>query len=318
MSSDVSACTAFISYSWENESHKEWVRALASRLRGDGVDVTLDQWHAVPGDQLPEFMEKSVRNNRFVLIVCTPHYKTRAEKRVGGVGYEGDIITAEVLTTRNQRKFIPILRKGSWMEAAPSWLTGKYFVDLSGASYSEKSYQDLSTTLLGTRAAAPPLGQPAKALEPRSSSTKSSPGPGNESAFEPIEILGVIAEEVGTPRNDGTRGSALYEVPFRLSCRPPHEWADLFVHVWDHPPRFTTAHRPGIARVVGDKVILDGTTLDEVERYHRDTLLAVLERVNDDYLRYQLRQKQQDETREQQFREHEAQVQDIAHRLKFD
>ena len=39
-------------------------------------------------------------------------------------------------------------------------------------------------------------------------------------------------------------------------------------------------HRPGIARVSGDRIILDGTTIEEVERYHQETLLAVLDRVN--------------------------------------
>jgi hypothetical protein len=33
----------FISYSWENEAHKEWVMALATRLYTDGIDVTLDR-----------------------------------------------------------------------------------------------------------------------------------------------------------------------------------------------------------------------------------------------------------------------------------
>ena len=48
---------AFISYSWDDDAHSQWVKDFATRLRGDGVDVTLDRWHAVPGDQLPAFME---------------------------------------------------------------------------------------------------------------------------------------------------------------------------------------------------------------------------------------------------------------------
>ena len=35
--------TAFISYSWDDESHKSWVKELAARLRKDGVDVKLDR-----------------------------------------------------------------------------------------------------------------------------------------------------------------------------------------------------------------------------------------------------------------------------------
>jgi hypothetical protein len=101
--------TAFISYSWDDEAHKDWVRELATRLRHDGVDVHLDHWHAVPGDHLPHFMDREIRENDFVIIVCTPKYKAKSDERTGGVGYEGDIMTAEVLTKQNHRKFIPVL-----------------------------------------------------------------------------------------------------------------------------------------------------------------------------------------------------------------
>ena len=67
--------TSFISYSWEDKEHKKWVKDLALKLRTDGVDVKLDQWEVVPGDQLPNFMEKSIREIDYVLIICTPKYK---------------------------------------------------------------------------------------------------------------------------------------------------------------------------------------------------------------------------------------------------
>ena len=159
--SRASTPTAFISYSWDGDDHKVWVRSFAARLRGDGVDVTLDQWHAVPGDQLPEFMERAITRNRYVLIICTKHYKERADKRVGGVGYEGDIMTAEVFSTKSrqkQRKFIPILRAGSWKQSAPSWLQGKYRIHLDSDPYLEEQYQDLLATLHNARPKPPPLG----------------------------------------------------------------------------------------------------------------------------------------------------------------
>jgi hypothetical protein len=150
---------AFISYSWENENHKKWVRDLAERLRNDGVDVTLDQWHLAPGDQLTEFMERSIRENDFVLIICTPRYKVKSDGRTGGVGYEGDIITSEAFTQRNQRKFIPILREGKWPQAAPTWLLGKIYVDLRGGTYSEDSYNNLLATIHDFRPTVPPVGR---------------------------------------------------------------------------------------------------------------------------------------------------------------
>ena len=47
--SEPRAPKAFMSYSWDDDAYKEWVRQLASRLRKDGVDVTLDRWHAAAG-----------------------------------------------------------------------------------------------------------------------------------------------------------------------------------------------------------------------------------------------------------------------------
>lgn len=158
--------SAFISYSWDDAEHKVWVLELATRLRRDGVDVTLDQWHVAPGDQLADFMERAIRENDFVIVVCTPHYKERSDRRAGGVGYEGDIMTAEVLTRRNHRKFIPILRAASWRESAPSWLLGSVYLDFFERRTLEASYRDLVATLLGRRPAPPRVGEvPAEADE---------------------------------------------------------------------------------------------------------------------------------------------------------
>ena len=151
---------AFISYSWDDEAHKDWVKQLATRLRADGVEVTLDHWHSAPGDQIPLFMERAVRDNSFVIAICTPRFKERSDEREGGVGYEGDIMTAYALTLGDQKKFIPVLRRGSWNEAAPTWLLGRAYRDLSNEPYSESQYQELLKTLLGTREKAPRVGAP--------------------------------------------------------------------------------------------------------------------------------------------------------------
>ena len=75
---------AFLSYTWEDEPHREWVRALAAQLRGDGVEAILDRRHTVPGDQLPQFMESAVRDSDFVLVVCTPSYRHKSNRRAVG------------------------------------------------------------------------------------------------------------------------------------------------------------------------------------------------------------------------------------------
>ncbi len=307
---------AFISYSWDSEAHRDWVRDLATRLRRDGVDVTLDQWDTAPGDQLAEFMERSVLDNDLVLIICTPQYKEKSDNRTGGVGYEGDIMTAEVLSKRNNRKFIPLLCRGSWEGAAPAWLSGKYYIDLRGIPYSEDRYGDLVATLLNKRPGPPPLGKPNKVERAKSPPSEPFKEPNDPSG--PIKIVGIIADEVTTPRNDGTRGSVLYTIPFQLSQQPPQGWAEIFVQSWDHPLKYTSMHRPGIARVRGNKIILDGTTMEEVEQYHKETLKIAINMSNTRYDEIEAANERRRQIEEEGRREHEQNVRDAAKRIRFD
>jgi len=158
--------TAFISYSWDDNVHQDWVKSFATKLRENGIESILDKWHAVPGDQLPEFMENAIKNNDFVLMVCTPNYKKKSDARAGGVGYEGDIITGEVFVKRNQRKFIPILAQGTWEESAPAWLTGKYYIDLSEKDLTTENFDNLITTLRGENEVPPPVSRVTKPMRP--------------------------------------------------------------------------------------------------------------------------------------------------------
>lgn len=305
--------TTFISYAWDNDDIKMWVKTLATQLRDKGIDAKIDQWEVIPGDQMPHFMEKSVRENDFVLIICTPKYKTKSEERIGGVGYEGDIMTSEVLQTSNHRKFIPILKSGTKDTSLPTWLKGKYFIDLSSEQHYENNFEDLLTTLLNAREAAPAIGK----IEPKyiKENYKQS-----EVNLEDniIKIKGILVDEVTLPLNDGTRGSALYKIPFELNRRPDYEWIDLFINAWNRPPRFTSMHRPGIASVYGNKIVLDGTDIEEVEKYHKDTLKLAVEVANNTLKEIRMKKKQREEIERRKAEEHKNKLGDISKRISFD
>ena len=301
---------AFVSYSWDDERHKKWVADLAARLRSDGIDAALDQWDVVPGDQLAGYMEKEIRDNDYVLIICTPNYRMKSDHRKGGVGYEGDIMTAEVLTMGKHRKFIPVLAFGSWEDAAPSWLKGKVYVDLSTAEVFDMNYSDLVATLLGTKPAAPPLRRQIRNLQ-SSAKDRSEPK-------EPLRIVGVIVDEVTQPRQDGTHGSALYEVPLRLNRTPSQMWSESFVKIWNKPPQYSTMHRPGIVIVRGDKIILGGTTIDEVRKYHRRTLVQCVDLANKQESEYRERRRNEEDMQRQQMDAHREAIQDDVKGLSFD
>lgn len=95
-------------------------------------------------------MEESITNVDYVLIICAPAYKDKSDKRVGGVGYEGHIISAEFLSKRNESKFIPVLKKGTIQTALPVCLAGKLAIDLGKEQYYGVNYQELVTILYGT------------------------------------------------------------------------------------------------------------------------------------------------------------------------
>jgi hypothetical protein len=76
-------------------------------------------------------------------------------------------------------------------------------------------------------------------------------------------------------------------------------------------------HRPGIARVSGATLYLEGTTIEEVERVHRDTLQLVLDETNRRYGQWSGEQERK-RAHEEKEREHRARVEDAASRIEFD
>jgi hypothetical protein len=77
-------------------------------------------------------------------------------------------------------------------------------------------------------------------------------------------------------------------------------------------------HRPGICRISGDTVVLDGTTMDELERYHLNTLKLALDVTNERYAEHVRRMLDQERRKREEKERHEREVDDIARRLRFD
>lgn len=142
----VSSLRVFVSYSWDSEDHKEKVKTFILNLRAKGFAVIYDG-DLEPGDRLQGFMECAIANSDIILYICTPNYKYRADNRISGVGYENNIITAELFESHNERKFIPILFTGTWEDSLPIWSKGKLGIDLSKSSVRTSEYMRLLKTL---------------------------------------------------------------------------------------------------------------------------------------------------------------------------
>jgi len=148
----------FLSYSWEGDVHKAWVKALAERLQIDGIQVIFDRWYLKLGQDKLHFMERAVADSDYVAIICTEEYANRANQREGGVGWESMIITSEVAEHMLTDKFIPILRKGTFNTSLPRYLKTRMGVNLSGDPYSENAYEELLRKFHGESIAPPPIG----------------------------------------------------------------------------------------------------------------------------------------------------------------
>ncbi|MCJ7933330.1 MAG: toll/interleukin-1 receptor domain-containing protein [Chryseobacterium sp.] len=134
----------FISYSWDDAEHKEWVLKLANRLASDGVEVILDRFYLKPGANLQHFVENNLGRAHRVVIIFTPNYKLKADKRTGGVGFEYSIMNVELYNniTKNE-KFIPLLRRGNMTESIPTFMQQFIHIDVTNDENIENSYNDL-------------------------------------------------------------------------------------------------------------------------------------------------------------------------------
>lgn len=83
------------------------------------------------------------------------------------------------------------------------------------------------------------------------------------------------------------------------------------------PPRFTTMHRPGIASVIGDRIILDGTTIEEVKDCHRDTLKLCVEEANIKEGEILERQRLEREREEERVKSHKQKVEKLSNDIVF-
>ncbi len=134
----------FISYSWDSDEHKAWVKNLADRLFSKGVNVILDQYEAKSGDNITYFMERAVTDTDKILLILTENYKLKADGRGGGVGYEYSMINAEWYKSQtDNNKFIPILRGKNADNCKPIFVNSFIYIDMSDDELFDEKFKEL-------------------------------------------------------------------------------------------------------------------------------------------------------------------------------
>lgn len=137
----------FISYSWSNPTHEQWVIDLANELTESGVHVILDKWDLKEGHDSVAFMEKMVTDSQItkVAIICDEIYASKADGRAGGVGTETQIISRRVYENQEQGKFVAIIsEKDSQGEAfLPTYYKSRIYIDLSSPDIYTENFDKL-------------------------------------------------------------------------------------------------------------------------------------------------------------------------------
>lgn len=138
----------FISYTWEDDEHSEWVWSISDRLSRLGFKVLVDQFDLTPGKNLHFFMERAIEDSEKVLLILTPTFKEKASKRQGGAGYEFSMIVSELVENLSgNNKFIPVLRRGSAKESIPIMFKPYLYCDARGDDF-ERVVSDLTSAVL--------------------------------------------------------------------------------------------------------------------------------------------------------------------------
>lgn len=132
----------FVSYSWDTTEHSAWVLKLATRLRADGVDVTLDQWDVTLGDDVAYFMEKAANVDYRVLAIVSTTYVTKTNEPAGGAGYEKRLITHAIMKDLTSDRLVPALRENPDGEL-PAFMGTPWFSDMRNDDEFEVRYFEL-------------------------------------------------------------------------------------------------------------------------------------------------------------------------------
>ena len=226
---------AFISYSHDSDDYKDWVRALADNLIRGGVEVTLDQYDLAIGQMIPHFMEKGISENDFVILLVSQGFARKARDRTGGVGFEVDLVTGEIVVGKSRRKYIPVLVKLDFVDA-PAFLKGAKCIRITNLFSFEKEYAELYQTLTGQTLQKPTLGKVVLRAAPS--------GPS-----EPFDVL-----NLGSPKNltdfcylqvrfDASSLNALSVAELYSAIRKHTVLEDIHGYLRAEPPILTPAYK---------------------------------------------------------------------------
>jgi hypothetical protein len=112
-------------------------------------------------------------------MVCSETYVKKADEGVGGVGYERLIVTSELVSNIDTKKFLPIVRNNTGSQKTPVFLGPRVYIDFTSDSQYADKLEELLRELHGSPVVTkPPLGpSPFSGAVPAGTSSLRSAGP---------------------------------------------------------------------------------------------------------------------------------------------
>ena len=119
----------FVSYSWDNEEHKEWVARLTNDLRSKyGFEATCD---TIRGDgELDTMIVDGITKSNKVIVIITPDYTYRADNRIGGVEKETKLLYSRFF--KDDKSIVPVLKEKT---KTPAYLESVPYIDFTVGNY---------------------------------------------------------------------------------------------------------------------------------------------------------------------------------------
>ena len=212
----------FISYSHDSPDHVRRVLEISNRLRSDGVDCIIDQYETSPPEGWPCWMDRKIRESKYVVMLCTePYFRRVMGEEVPGKGlgarWEGNLIYQHLYSTGAlNTRFIPAVVESTHTSHIPPPVQGATYYDLSAPD----GYEDLVMRLLDEpKVHKPPLGK--------------------RRSMPPLAVK--------------TNPAMFLSTPIDIDLWNEAKWrATFFMHIKDRPPvlglAFLEPERPGRSR----------------------------------------------------------------------
>jgi hypothetical protein len=140
----------FISYSWDGDQHRAWVKKFVDAL--EEIEEITTVWDGYDLDSLVDknfFMEQGIHDADYVIVISTAQYKAKANDRTNGVGIETFLTSAlhwKGLLKDKRSKIIEARREP---DSTPRYLEGHFYIDFVQDAQFPKKFDELLALLQG-------------------------------------------------------------------------------------------------------------------------------------------------------------------------